>query len=128
MPGDGSSGLFSCPAARGSFALSRVGRLRVHPTRRPRLDGAGRVADRNRAPRRRPADRVWGMSVAEIRDGLVRSWREHWNPADAALQNDVARGRAPSWRGEKAGSRRGTDDVADQARSYSFSAARRGAL
>ena len=24
----------------------------------------------------------WGMSVAEIRDGLIRSWREYWNPAD----------------------------------------------
>jgi limonene-1,2-epoxide hydrolase len=24
----------------------------------------------------------WGMSVAEIRDGLIRTWREYWNPAD----------------------------------------------
>jgi limonene-1,2-epoxide hydrolase len=24
----------------------------------------------------------WGMSVAEIRDGLIRAWREYWNPAD----------------------------------------------
>jgi limonene-1,2-epoxide hydrolase len=26
---------------------------------------------------------VWrGMSVCEIRDGLITSWREYWNPAD----------------------------------------------
>jgi limonene-1,2-epoxide hydrolase len=24
----------------------------------------------------------WGMSVAEIRDGLIHAWREYWNPAD----------------------------------------------
>jgi limonene-1,2-epoxide hydrolase len=24
----------------------------------------------------------WGMSVAEVRDGLIRRWREYWNPAD----------------------------------------------
>jgi len=24
----------------------------------------------------------WGMSVAEIRDGLIHRWREYWNPAD----------------------------------------------
>ena len=24
----------------------------------------------------------WGMSAAEIRDGLIRAWREYWNPAD----------------------------------------------
>jgi len=24
----------------------------------------------------------WGMSVAEIQDGLIRRWREYWNPAD----------------------------------------------
>ena len=22
----------------------------------------------------------WGMSVCEIRNGLIRSWREYWNP------------------------------------------------
>ena len=27
----------------------------------------------------------WGMSVAEIRDGLIYSWREYWNPADLSL-------------------------------------------
>ena len=26
----------------------------------------------------------WGMSVAEIRDGLIQRWREYWNPADVA--------------------------------------------
>jgi uncharacterized protein (TIGR02246 family) len=26
----------------------------------------------------------WGMSVAEVRDGLIHSWREYWNPADMA--------------------------------------------
>lgn len=25
-----------------------------------------------------------GMSVAEIRDGLIRTWREYWNPAALA--------------------------------------------
>jgi ketosteroid isomerase-like protein len=24
----------------------------------------------------------WGMSVAEMRDGLIQRWREYWNPAD----------------------------------------------
>jgi limonene-1,2-epoxide hydrolase len=24
----------------------------------------------------------WGMSVAEVQDGLIRRWREYWNPAD----------------------------------------------
>ena len=24
----------------------------------------------------------WGMSVAEVRNGLIRAWREYWNPAD----------------------------------------------
>jgi limonene-1,2-epoxide hydrolase len=24
----------------------------------------------------------WGMSVAEIRDGLIHRWREYWNPSD----------------------------------------------
>ena len=23
----------------------------------------------------------WGMSVAEIRDGLIHTWREYWNPS-----------------------------------------------
>jgi len=27
----------------------------------------------------------WGMSVAEIRDGLIHSWREYWNPAALGL-------------------------------------------
>ena len=26
----------------------------------------------------------WGMNVAELRDGLIRSWREYWNPTDMA--------------------------------------------
>ncbi len=24
----------------------------------------------------------WGMSVAEIRGGLIQRWREYWNPSD----------------------------------------------
>lgn len=24
----------------------------------------------------------WGMSRSEMRDGLIHSWREYWNPAD----------------------------------------------
>jgi len=27
----------------------------------------------------------WGMSVAEIRDGVIHAWREYWNPADLSL-------------------------------------------
>jgi ketosteroid isomerase-like protein len=27
----------------------------------------------------------WGMSVAEIRGGLIRAWREYWNPAALGL-------------------------------------------
>ena len=26
-----------------------------------------------------------GMSVCEIRDGLITRWREYWNPADLGL-------------------------------------------
>jgi uncharacterized protein (TIGR02246 family) len=26
----------------------------------------------------------WGMSVAEVRGGLIHVWREYWNPADMA--------------------------------------------
>jgi uncharacterized protein (TIGR02246 family) len=26
----------------------------------------------------------WGMSVAEVREGRIRRWREYWNPADVA--------------------------------------------
>jgi limonene-1,2-epoxide hydrolase len=35
---------------------------------------------------RRDARRVewWGMSVAEVRGGLIHAWREYWNPADVA--------------------------------------------
>jgi len=33
---------------------------------------------------RRGGQRVewWGMSVAELREGRIRRWREYWNPAD----------------------------------------------
>lgn len=34
-----------------------------------------RVADKRRVE-------WWGMSVAEIRGGLIGRWREYWNPAD----------------------------------------------
>jgi ketosteroid isomerase-like protein len=27
-----------------------------------------------------------GMSVAEVRDGLIHNWREYWNPADVRLE------------------------------------------
>ena len=38
------------------------------------------------AVERRDARRVeWcGMSVAEVRGGLIHAWREYWNPADVA--------------------------------------------
>jgi uncharacterized protein (TIGR02246 family) len=40
------------------------------------------IAARHRASGRRIA--WWGMSVCTIRDGLIHSWREYWNPADVA--------------------------------------------
>lgn len=40
------------------------------------------IAARHRASGRRIA--WWGMSVCTIRDGLIASWREYWNPADVA--------------------------------------------
>lgn len=41
-----------------------------------------RIAARHRASGR-PVE--WsGMSVCRIRDGLIESWREYWNPADLA--------------------------------------------
>jgi limonene-1,2-epoxide hydrolase len=39
-----------------------------------------RIAIERRAEGRRVE--WWGMSVAEIRDGLIHRWREYWNPAD----------------------------------------------
>jgi uncharacterized protein (TIGR02246 family) len=40
------------------------------------------IAMEHRDTRRRI---VWsGMSVAEIREALIRTWREYWNPADLA--------------------------------------------
>ncbi len=27
-----------------------------------------------------------GMSVAEVRDGLIHYWREYWNPADLGIE------------------------------------------
>ena len=37
-----------------------------------RRDGVGRIE-------------WWGMSVAEIRNGLIHTWREYWNPAALSL-------------------------------------------
>ena len=39
-----------------------------------------RIAIARRADDRRVE--WWGMSVAEVQGGLIRRWREYWNPAD----------------------------------------------
>ena len=39
-----------------------------------------RIAVERRADGRRVE--WWGMSVAEMRGGLIHRWREYWNPAD----------------------------------------------
>lgn len=39
-----------------------------------------RIAAEHRASGRRIE--WWGMSVCTIRDGMIQSWREYWNPAD----------------------------------------------
>ena len=41
-----------------------------------------RIAAEHRASHRRIE--WWGMSVCTIRDGVIQSWREYWNPADVA--------------------------------------------
>lgn len=38
------------------------------------------IAARHRASGRRIA--WWGMSACTIEDGLIKTWREYWNPAD----------------------------------------------
>jgi limonene-1,2-epoxide hydrolase len=47
----------------------------------------GDLAEWTIAIRRRDTDRriQWrGMSVCRIRDGLITTWREYWNPSDLA--------------------------------------------
>jgi len=49
------------------------------------VDGPIVLAEWRIAVERRDGGRIiaWdGMSVAEVRDGLIRRWREYWNPAD----------------------------------------------
>ena len=41
-----------------------------------------RIAAEHRVSRR--TIEWWGMSVCTIRDGMIQSWREYWNPADVA--------------------------------------------
>ena len=41
-----------------------------------------RIAVERRDTRRRVE--WWGMSVAEVRGGVIHAWREYWNPADVA--------------------------------------------
>jgi uncharacterized protein (TIGR02246 family) len=51
------------------------------------VDGPIVLAEWRIAIERRDGGRriAWeGMSVAEIRDGLIHRWREYWNPADLA--------------------------------------------
>src|SRR5438552_1793368 len=69
---------------RGSLAGARPLRFDV-----TQLAAAGDVvlAEWSIAVERRDGGRRiewWGMSVAEIRDGLICTWREYWNPADVA--------------------------------------------
>ena len=66
---------------RRSFAFSRpvafeFAHIAVH--------GATVLAEWKIAIERRDGGRRsewWGMSVAEIHDGLIHTWREYWNPA-----------------------------------------------
>jgi limonene-1,2-epoxide hydrolase len=70
---------------RRSFAFSRpvafeFAHLAVH--------GAQVLAEWQITVERRDGGRRiawWGMSVAELRDGLIHSWREYWNPAALTL-------------------------------------------
>ncbi|MEW6272763.1 MAG: nuclear transport factor 2 family protein [Thermodesulfobacteriota bacterium] len=45
-----------------------------------------RITARHR-PTGRPIE-WWGMSVCRVRDGLIESWREYWNPADVAAARE----------------------------------------
>ncbi len=70
---------------RRSFAFSRpvafeFTRIAVHGTA---VLAEWRIA----VERRDGGQRIewWGMSVAEIREGLIHTWREYWNPRDLAL-------------------------------------------
>jgi limonene-1,2-epoxide hydrolase len=49
------------------------------------VDGDTVLAEWRIAVERRAGGRRvewWGMSVAEVRGGLIHYWREYWNPAD----------------------------------------------
>lgn len=66
---------------RQSFAFSRPLRFDFEHIA---VHGAVVLAEWTIAVERRDGGRVleWrGMSVAEIRDGVIRMWREYWNPA-----------------------------------------------
>ncbi|HXQ24676.1 MAG TPA: nuclear transport factor 2 family protein [Candidatus Acidoferrales bacterium] len=66
---------------RQSFAFSRPVRFDFEHIA---VHGAVVLAEWTIAVERRDGARVleWrGMSVAEIRDGVIRMWREYWNPA-----------------------------------------------
>jgi limonene-1,2-epoxide hydrolase len=66
---------------RQSFAFSRPVRFDFEHIA---VHGAVVLAEWTIAVERRDSGRVleWrGMSVAEIRDGVIRMWREYWNPA-----------------------------------------------
>jgi len=66
---------------RQSLALSRPVRFEFHHIA---VNGAMVLAEWDIAIARRDTGQVlawYGMSIAEIRDGLIRHWREYWNPA-----------------------------------------------
>jgi ketosteroid isomerase-like protein len=66
---------------RQSFAFSRPLRFDFEHIA---VHGAVVLAEWTIAVERRDSGRIleWhGMSVAEIRDGVIRMWREYWNPA-----------------------------------------------
>ena len=68
-----------CRFARAKRARRQLGRQADRA-----IHGAVVLAEWTIAVERRDGGRVleWrGMSVAEIRDGVIRMWREYWNPA-----------------------------------------------
>jgi uncharacterized protein (TIGR02246 family) len=69
---------------RGSFAYARPLAFDFHHIA---VDGNVVLAEWSIAIERREDGRriEWdGMSVCELRDGVIRTWREYWNAADLA--------------------------------------------
>lgn len=69
---------------RASLAFARPVSFEIHGLA---ADGDLVLAEWTIAVERRDSGQrvAWrGMSVAEVRDGLIRTWREYWNPAAVA--------------------------------------------